>query len=745
MSSSTHPNNTSPIRKQLAKRMVSYYDQLSNSKVLDRSRSGSKERSPSRSMSRSKSKDLGNSRMSNTKGSGANEGELYEDTEHRRVKLHKLKELMVNELERGEGDGALDPDFETLERLHKGYPSFMKHLETEESMLQDNHGVNVKVFLKSKVEDFDKPPEEDSYDSAEEDFVPESPSRSMLLAMSKLYHIVVDQKLERSNTVTENAFDFHQRKAKEIRRLQYAAGVGKKTELKPKAKITYYAVWVLINGEPIPGYLGTDGGFETNQKKDTLVINEDDTVHVKPRKDNKGAFGDINGKIKKPTSDEPECDFIAETEDGSRHPIWITYREPKKVEQAPVQQVSEDTPIEKVQAAPPRRSRSRKLANTNCSLVDPKTEKKLGRAKAELVGKDSVTGNQVGFSKGVLLDSANNVSVILFKRLSDNECIIKTSAGDQTLEEITDSEKIEDLDSQLVKHSLKKSDDDNGAWPKEVYLYEGPLVIEALKVFDEEFINASCENNVDYQGKTEWKNIDGNEDAGEDAEGELYINYRDSLGRKDKVRIVFDNDNEDKLRMGKLMEYLLTIAKLRVETTGQKKVTKSKKTSTIELGELRFDIVDKKGRKIKIMIKNDSDNESVDESDEGEPEAPLESAYYHLMVENQKVIPYARREKKAIQQETTIEDDVDINKKAVKVVAERYQIRSQVVEHRRLPRQEATADRAVLSKIASHQGLKFANDQQFEAFLNFVEALPEEIDRRKAINQYKEMMEKIMG
>lgn len=745
MSSSTHPNNTSPIRKQLAKRMVSYYDQLSNSKALDRSRSGSKERSPSRSMSRSKSKDLGNSRMSNSKGSGANEGELYEDTEHRRVKLHKLKELMVNELERGEGDGALDPDFETLERLHKGYPSFMKHLETEESMLQDKHGVNVKVFLKSKVEDFDKPPEEDSYDSAEEDFVPESPSRSMLLAMSKLYHIVVDQKLERSNTVTENAFDFHQRKAKEIRRLQYAAGVGKKTDLKPKAKITYYAVWVLINGEPIPGYLGTDGGFETNQKKDTLVINEDDTVHVKPRKDNKGAFGDINGKIKKPTSDEPECDFIAETEDGSRHPIWITYREPKKVEQAPVQQVSEDTPIEKVQAAPPRRERSRKLANTNCSLVDPKTEKKLGRAMAELVGKDSVTGNQVGFSKGVLLDSANNVSVILFKRLSDNECIIKTSAGDQTLEEITDSEKIEDLDSQLVKHSLKKSADDNGVWPKEVYLYEGPLVIEALKVFDEEFINASCENIVDYQGKTEWKNIDGDEDAGEDAEGELYINYRDSLGRKDKVRIVFDNDNEDKLRMGKLMEYLLTIAKLRVETTGQKKVTKSKKTSTIELGELRFDIVDKKGRKIKIMIKNDSDNESVDESDEGEPEAPLESAYYHLMVENQKVIPYARREKKTIQQETTVEDDEDINKKSVKVVAERYQIRSHVVEHRRLPRQEATADRAVLSKIASHQGLKFANDQQFEAFLNFVEALPEDIDRRKAINQYKEMMEKIMG
>lgn len=747
MSSSSHPNSTSPIRKQLAKRMVNYYDQLSGTKMRDRSRSGSKERSNSRSMSRSKSKDMASSRMSNTKGSGGNESELYEDSEHRRVKLHKLKELMQSELQKGEGDGALDPDFETLEKLHKGYPSFMKELETDERMLEDKHGINVKVVLKSKIEEFDVPPEEDSYDSAEEDFVPESPSRSMLLAQSQLYHLVVDQKIERSNTASEKAFDFHQRKAKEIRRLQYAAGVGKKTEGKTRVKITYYAVWVLIRGVAVPGYLGTEGGFETNQKRDTLVINEDDTVHVKTRKENKGAFADIKGKIKKPAADEPECDFIAETDDGERHPIWITFREQEKkvVEKAPVQQVSEEKPVEKVQAAPPRPARNRNVPNTNCTLYDAKTDKKLGRAAAQLVGKDSVTGNQVVFSKGVLLDSANNVSLILFKRLSENECIIKTSAGDQTLEEITASESIDDLDCQLMKHSLKKGDKDQGQWPKEIYLYEGPLAIEALKVFDDEFCNASCENNIDYQGKTQWKSLDGDKKVDEDAEGQLFINYKDSLGRKDAVKLVLDQDNEDKLRMSKLMEYLLTVARLRVESYGRKTKTVSKKTSTIELGELRFSVVDKKGRKIKILIKNDSENESVDESDQEDPEAPLESAYYHLMVEDQKVLPYARREKKPAPREEVYEEDESINRKAVKVIEEKYQVRTQATNLCRKPRQESTADRAVFSKMASYQGLKFANDSQYQAFIGFIEALPEDIDRRKAISQYKEMMDKVMN
>lgn len=741
MSSSIHPTNTSPIRKQLAKRMINYYDQLSNSKAHDRSRSHSKERSLSKSMSRSKSKskEMDSSKMSGTKGSQViDESEVYEDAEHRRLKLHKLKELMVAELQRGEGDGGLEPDYDHLQKLHKGYPTFMKDLETDEHMLEDHHHTNVKEFLNEKVGDFDHLPEEDSYDSAEEDFLPASPTRSQLLAESKLFHLVVEEPLERSNAVSDQAFNFHQRKAKEIRRLQYAAGVGRKTApvKTPKSpkplRLTYYAIWVLMDGQPVPARLGTDCSKSPDQKG-TLVINEDDSVKVKTRKENKGRFEDFDGKIKKPTPEEPDCDFIAETEDGKRHPIWIVLRPPKKPEQKEVTPVVEEKPVEKVQAAPPRPARTRKLAKTNCTIYDVQGNKKLGRAVAELVGKDSVTGNQVVFSKGVLLDSNNSVSLVLFKRLSDTECIIKRSNNDQTLEEITESEPVEDFDSKLTRYVLKKNEDDLGEWPKELYLYEGPLCIEALKIFNDEFINAICENNIDYQGKSEWAGL--TEDAADDDEGQLYIHHKDQLGRKDKVKIVMDQDNEDRLRMAKLWEYLLTIAKARIEVYRKETVvTKTKKA--IELGELSFSIVDKKGRKIKILIKNDSDSEGLDSSDEQELDVPLESAYYHLMVEDQRVLPFARKEKKQ-----KVQRDVETHKvQEVKVVREKYVAKSQISNSIRVARSETSADRAVFAKMASHQGLKFASEDQYDAFIRFMLTLPEGIDQKKAVSQYKEMM-----
>lgn len=731
-----HPNNTSPIRKQLARRMINYYDQLSNSKLQDRSRSPSKERSLSRSMSRSKSKDLNTTKMSGTKGSQIiSESELYEDSEHRRLKLHKLKELMVSELQRGETDGGLEPDFEHLEKLHKGYPSFMKDLETDEHMLEDHHHTNVKEFLKDKVEQFDHPPEEDSYDSAEEDFMPASPTRSQLLAESKLYHLVVEEPLERTNSVAEQAFDFHQRKAKEIRRLQYAAGVGKKTvapKKNPRPKVTYYAVWVLIREKPVPARLGTENESSPEQKG-TLVINEDDQVKVKTRKENKGAFEDFEGKIKKPRPDEPECDFIAETESGERHPIWIVLRPSKIPEPKESDNITEDKPVEKVQAAPPKPARNRKLANTNCTLYEVQNNRKLGRAVAELVGKDSITGNQVIFSKGILLDSDNSVHTVLFKRLSDTECIIKKCSNDQSLEVIIESEHVEDFDSKLIRYALKKNEDDIGEWPKEVYLYEGSITIEAIRIFNEEFINAICENNIDYQGKTEWAALTDNLE--EDEEGQLYIHHKDQLGRKDKVKLVMDQDNDDRLKMTKLMEYLLTIAKTRMEINAKKTVI-TKKMATIELGELKFSIVDKRGRKINILIKNDSDNEELGSSDEQERDMPLESAYYHLMIEDQKVQPYVRKERKVELKKETESHQI----KEVKTSNEILMIKSQMTNSSKITRIETSAERAVLEKMAAHQGLKFAKEEQYEAFIRFMLALPEGVDQKKAVNQYKQMM-----
>lgn len=758
MSSSSHPNNTSPIRKQLAKRMINYYDQLSNGKMQDRSRSTSKERA-NRSLSRSRSKEMGGSRGSLTK-SGLTESELYEESEHRRLKMHKLKELMVTELDRARNDGALDPDFETLEKLHKGYPSFMKEQETPEHMLEDHHHTNLKAFLNEKVETFDKNPEEDSYDSAEEDFVPESPTRSQLLMMSKLYHIVVEQPLETPNKVSEQCFDFHQRKAKEIRRLQYAAGVGKKTSTKPK--LIYYAVWVLVSGYPVPALLGTKSSFNS-ESKDTLTITEDDQVKVKPEKDNKHKIGDFEGKIKKQRSDEPECDFIAETEDGTRHPIWIHLREKKAEKAAPMQEIKEEKPIEKVQAAPPKPARNRNLATTNCTLYDTKTNRKLGRAFAELIGKDSVSGNDVVFMKGILLDSNNQVSLILFKKLSNEECIVKKSNGDQSLENITGESQVKELGPKAYKVTLKKGEEDKGPWSREVYFFEGDLNLEKLKIFDDEFVKAPCENTIDYQGKTEWRSKKASSDPELD-EGDLFILYKDSLGRKESVRLEPDGNNDDKLKMAKLMEYILTLAKHRlsqesnynifrdarntrdmieITETRQTKMesSKTKTKKTIELGELKFNIVDKKGRKIKIMIKNDSENEDVDSSDEEGIETRVESAYYHLMVDNEKVIPYRRREVK----KTPVKAVEKSSRAEVKVVTETTRTRHSTQTQSQSPdRTEKSANRAVLSRIAAHQGLTFASDQLFESFAKFMESLPEDVNQSKAIEHYKEMMSKVM-
>ena len=194
------------------------------------------------------------------------------------------------------------------------------------------------------------------------------------------------------------------------------------------------------------------------------------------------------------------------------------------------------------------------------------------------------------------------------------------------------------------------------------------ISLERLKIFDDEFINASCENTIDYQGKSELKGkLSGDDDL---EQGDLLLNYKDSLGRKDIVRIVPDENNEDKLNMTKLMEHILTLAKSRYNShisenkevketkaakknievkqtlgTDQSVATTSNTKKTIELGELKFSIVDKKGRKLNIMIKNDSENEQIESSEEETPDK-IESTYYHLMVEDQKVLPYKRTEKK---------------------------------------------------------------------------------------------------
>lgn len=352
------------------------------------------------------------------------------------------------------------------------------------------------------------------------------------------------------------------------------------------------------------------------------------------------------------------------------------------------------------------------------------------------------------------------MSVVLFKKLSDDECIIKNFNGDQTLEDIAGESEVRELGPKAYKVTLKKAEEDKGPWNREVYFFQDGITLEKLRIFNDEFIKAACENTVDYQGKTEWKAKNGATDP-ESEDADMFILFKDNLGRKDAVRVEFDQNNNDKLRHAKLMESILNLTRKRIEgnnrnqpqngkkergsteTTKSKQVTEvrketTKSKNTIELGELKFSIVDKKGRKIKIMIKNDSDNEEVDSSDQEGEDTKVESAYYHLMVEDQKVLPYRKREVKRKTQTTT---KVETRSQVVTESIQSKQISSSPSSDKL----EKSANRAVLSRIAAHQGLTFANEQMFDSFVKFMESLPEDVNQQKAVANYKEMVTKVMS
>jgi hypothetical protein len=704
-----HPNNNSPIRKQLAKRIINYYDQLAQSRELDRSRSRSKERSKSKerlSQSKLSASKLGDSKLS---ASIDPEVETYEDTEHRKVKLTKLKELMKTELSKAHVDGALDPDYQTLTKLHPGYPTFMKELETPEHMLEDKHNTNLKVVLESKVDAFQHLPDDEPYvEEQEEDFM--GPD-------NRLYHIVTRKSVTASNKAQETNFDFHQRKAKEIRRLQYAANMNNP---KPVPKpVTIYPVWVLVNGKPVPGNLASEMGFKLDSVKKTLVINENENVSVKPKDDPKPKYDKFSGDIKKPTSTDPDCDFVVLGPSGERVPILVSLR---------------PEPI----PAPVEKPKTRYIAGANSTILDAVTNQKIGRAKSDLTGKDALTNTKIKYSKGIFLDSDNDLSIVLFKRLNQKECMVKKTDQSQDIELIEQEESV-DLGDGLTatKITLAKKPGDKSPFAREVYLYPNSFFLQPLRIFDNEFIVSECENCLDYHGKTEWRK------EGKKPEDEkLYIHFETPEGKRDTVRVVLDeahgmNDIADKF------DYLTLLARRRYEDW---LASLKKKRRTIEFDELRFDVVDKRGRKLKVLIKNDSDNEAFSDSEDEGEDLPLENAYYHLGVEEGKVVPFRRRtrEQRASEDEknrrSILAERDALRQFEVKIEGAARTFEDPVLITKAAKTKQNDSVRADLGEIAKSLGITFANEYMFESFVQFMRGLPSGADERRAALQYKSLM-----
>ena len=385
-----------------------------------------------------------------------------------------------------------------------------------------------------------------------------------------------------------------------------------------------------------------------------------------------------------------------------------------------------ERPVEKA----PERPKRRNVPGANSTILDTKTDKPLGRAKAELVGKDSVTGNKIEYSKAILLDSNNEISVILFKRLNPAECIIKKADQTQKLENII-GEDIADLDGMTAKRlTLQKAANDTSPFPKEVYMYPNSFFLQPLRIFDNELINAECEDCNDYHGKTEWKKVGPNPE-----DEKLIINFKDKSGKKDSVEIVLDEAYGLK-DIGDKYDHLTLVAKKRYEEYLK---SLKKKRGVLELDELRFDVVDRKGRKIKVLIRNDSENEDFSESEgEGEDLEP-ENAYYHLMVEDKKVIPFKRRTKEQRKQELEklwgqkVYKEEEVKKYEVKVEKE---IRIKQSESQRKIRED-------LADIAGQLNIKFPNEKMFDSFVQFMTSLPPNANERNAAIQYRDMISKL--
>jgi len=216
----------------LVKKLMNYYDALDESfKAMPNNR-----RKSSRSPTKRLPKELKNKNF-----------DYYEDTNKRASKLRELKQLMRAELKRAETEGdPFHPDMVDITKSISGYPSFMKEnsskLKQKQFLRKGTAQANQAVFKKGVLENLlDKVVEANSKSSPQEiqedmntvasnqkdGFVFDSHLCVLETTKTYLYEVPgeADQK------------DFHERKSKEIRRLQFIADWKARQEEKKLKKL----------------------------------------------------------------------------------------------------------------------------------------------------------------------------------------------------------------------------------------------------------------------------------------------------------------------------------------------------------------------------------------------------------------------------------------------------------------------------------------------------------------------------
>lgn len=601
----------SPIKKQLARKLVSYFDQLDDARAHERPLERSRSRSKSISKLASGHIPLGQSAP-----------DSYIDVEARRQKLSDLKELMRRELLAAKMVGATKPNHEAIEHAVHGYPSFMKAPRIREQYkVQPGTDSDIMEFKKSvhkileqKVKKEDMPDQDESsidtmelqleieYDTLNSSHQHSNRKEGDIFD-EHLYPLDTSKKVVPVNQADGQHYDFHQRKSKEIRRIQYASEYQRKnseisrTSSKEKLQhikadhkehieviqTTYagkarekrtlpdegYPVWVrFVDGKKrtvIPALLKNIEGFKINPQTDTMEVIEKDRVTVNPRD---GApshqiFQIISGRVERPNknkfSDEDDCEIVVQDKEGKRIAILFYEREPEE----------QDMLI-----APLPEQQGRVMEEANCRAFDV-LGKFLGRGRLWLQEYEKKTGNRINYAKGILINSDEKIEFVLAKFFEKNKTTLKRKTLNHTNHKIEEEE-----DMEIAGYSVKcltLSDVNKQGNPELLFILNGEYVPQKDNLLTQEEASCELEDFRLFEGELKY------EDSPGDREGSLWLLLTKAKEAKDsrtkttrkstigfeKIRIELDDldPNQDIINILDRIKLILESRKRAAEQT----------------------------------------------------------------------------------------------------------------------------------------------------------------------------------
>lgn len=472
-------NKNSPVKNMLVKKIVSYYSKLEDSPIYRK-----------RSSSRSSQKSL-------AQKDSRKKTEHYNKEIHSQKKISNLQNLIKKEYEESfEGKTGIFPSYivkngdekkkrkRSLKReMEEKYKHARAHVIEDPSPGDSNPEISRRInefVLES--EDFD-----------EEEEVREVSNR---YNRDQLFHVNTKKQYVHDNSADADIYDFHERKSKEIRRLQYYAELREKekmanlkknrrNEMEKGFQEKKYPVWVVFPNE-IEVVQKAFMQFSKNlkiPKSEMIEIREDDFIrvtftHKELDLDCTSAPKFIEGFTKKPIQEDGDCEFALVDSKGARHPIRLFLREKVEVveEKFEENEISKEISTEKFlsemaneeseQIPVVKETQPEKIFKSDDNEIEiPTNEEKFFESKAaEIEELDAVKIEEIDFGncevlpdkqramlktskkwiKAVTFDSNMDHKEILIHRLKNNYDLVlrEDTKGFEKLEQIYYEEQI---------------------------------------------------------------------------------------------------------------------------------------------------------------------------------------------------------------------------------------------------------------------------------------------------------------